>query len=160
MYQSYFWSVLMKNYRKPYHLAKIQGRSSKKRDSSVPLKHHGAKPVDTKKIRSLVGNVMSFEYNSPTATISNPTIIQVRRNYSRVFKVGTDFYMAGISLDKAKADKIPPKVLGVLGKTKFLGYRSVYTVSRYLKRSYRVYNLKYIKNLTIINPNIYFDTWF
>lgn len=111
----------------------------------------------TKKLDSIVGNLYSFSYVSKTANLKNPIIISVRRHNQRTFKAKNgNFYMAGISLEYV-SDAIKALLVTKFAKKGNITYKDVQDVQKAANISYRIYNMKYVKNLVVVYPNIYLE---
>ena len=123
----------------------------------APEKRAKGVAMRVKKLESIVGNLYTFSYTSKTATLSQPIIISVRRNNQRRFKAKNgNFYMAGISLEHT-SDTVKSLLVRNFSKKGAISYADIQNVQKAAKISYRIYNMKYVKNLIVVYPNIYLE---
>mgnify|MGYP005813955803 CR=1 FL=1 len=120
----------------------------------------GMQPVymgTTRKINSVVGNLVSFVYLSPTATVQNPLIIQVWRQgrTGKLFKFDgpetrTSFYMQGLLLTYL-SDFWKAYMISKFGRRRYITYREMQIVSKLTKSNFRVYKSEYVRGAHIVN---------
>ena len=109
----------------------------------------------TRKIESVVGNLYAFSYFGKGARDSFPLILSVRRNGRRKFTAKNgDTYMAGIALNQL-SDTVRDMVIQKFYKLRVITYPQIKAVGRAVNIRYRIYNTKLMKNIEVIDPDIY-----
>ena len=110
-----------------------------------------------KKFDSVVGNLVSFNYISPTATLPDPLVlITIRKGRNgKWFKFkGSDVrqntYIQGLLLNNI-SDFWKAFMIRKFSKRGFITYHELFIVNKLTKSNFRVYNDRYIKEMKVVN---------
>jgi hypothetical protein len=114
--------------------------------------------MNPRKVESAAGNLYTFTYNSKTAKIGQPLIINVRRNNKRLFRAkNRDQYMAGIVLNNL-SPAMTAFLIKRLGTRKLITWRDIKALGILAPKAYyRIYNVKYRRDFHVVDPSIYLE---
>ena len=118
-----------------------------------------AKPfMNPRAIQSLTGILYTFTYNSKTAMIGQPIIINVRRHGKREFRAkNRGQYMAGIVINDL-SPAMRTFLIRKLGTKKLISWMDVKALGTLAPKAYyRIYNVKYRKDFHVVDASIYLE---
>ena len=109
-------------------------------------------------VGSITGNLYTFTYNSRTAKLGQPIIINVRRHGKREFRAKNgDNYMAGIVINDL-SPAMRTFLIRRLGIKKLISWMDVKALGVLAPKAYyRIYNTKYRKDFHVVDASIYLE---
>ena len=113
--------------------------------------------LSSRKLESVVGNLVVFNYISPTATVPSPLVlVAIRKGRNgkwfkfRGMDVRQNTYIQGLMLNNV-SDFWKAYMLKRFAKQGFVTYHEMQMANKLTKANFRVYNNEHIKELHIVN---------